>query len=70
MKLIHPLLHDRSRTHDKNGFRNLLRVVETSDERDNLDSLAKTHLVSDNATNLLRVELPQPLDTSLLVVEE
>ena len=53
MELVHPLLHHCRRTHNDDGLVQLTRVVKAGQERDNLDSLAQTHLIANDTADLL-----------------
>ena len=60
-ELAQPLAHDGCGADDEGGPE-AAAVVEASQKRCQLDSLAQPHLVANYAANTLRVQLPEPLD--------
>eukprot|EP00982_Pelagococcus_subviridis_P003848 28616-Pelagococcus_subviridis.AAC.1 len=68
-KLAAPLPEHRRRAHDERGLVQT-GAFERAQKRGDLDGLPQSHLVSDDAAGALAVNLPQPLDARLLVLEE
>lgn len=69
VELPHPLVHDGRGAHEE-ARSQLPAVVQASKVGHNLDSLAQAHLIPDDASRLLAVQLPQPFDSRLLVGKE
>lgn len=44
--------------------------VQAGEKGNDLDRFAKTHLITQNATHVLNVELPKPFEACLLIVEK
>src|ERR1700761_4793258 len=70
MEFIHPLLHNRCWTNHDNRTIQQARIVQGSQKPNNLNRFAETHFVANDAANFLRIQLPEPLDTRLLIVKQ
>eukprot|EP00754_Rhynchopus_humris_P013967 Rhum_TRINITY_DN14357_c21_g1::Rhum_TRINITY_DN14357_c21_g1_i1::g.84184::m.84184 len=70
VELPHPLRHERHRAHHDHRTLQQAAPVQPRDEGRNLHRLPHPHLVAQHAARLLQVQLPQPLHSRLLVLEQ